>query len=116
MERLAYSANGFLRLTSKRVGRPVAPAKWVRNMSGTQHLVQMANDIGNFFRAQQREDALVGIANHIKSFWTPNMRRKLYSQIDHGAPGLDDLPREALCRLQANPLAKPSQPPGGDAG
>ena len=85
-------------------------------MSGTQHLVQMANDIGNFFRAQQREEALSGIANHIQSFWTPNMRRKLLGQMDRGAQGLDDLPREALRRLQANPLAKPQQPHGGDAG
>jgi formate dehydrogenase subunit delta len=85
-------------------------------MSGTQHLVQMANDIGNFFRAQQREEALAGIANHIRSFWTPNMRRKLFSQIGRGAQGLDELPREAMCRLQADPLAKPLQPPGGDAG
>ena len=93
MERLAYSANGFLRLTSKRVGRPVAPAKWVRNMSGTQHLVQMANDIGNFFRAQQREDALVGIANHIKSFWTPNMREDfLAASKDKG----QDLPPQLM--------------------
>jgi formate dehydrogenase subunit delta len=85
-------------------------------MSGTQHLVQMANDIGNFFRAQQREDALAGIANHIQSFWTPNMRRKLLGQMDRGAQGLDDLPREALRRLQASPLMHPHQPPGGDAG
>jgi len=76
----------------------------------------MANDIGNFFRAQQREEALAGIANHIRSFWTPNMRRKLFSQIGRGAQGLDELPREAMCRLQADPLAKPLQPPGGDAG
>jgi formate dehydrogenase subunit delta len=85
-------------------------------MSGTQHLVQMANDIGNFFRAQQREDALTGIANHIQSFWTPNMRRKLLGQIDRDAHGLDDMPREALRRLQANPLTKPYHSHGGDAG
>ena len=49
-------------------------------MSGSDQLIQMANDIGNFFRAQpNREDAIAGIANHIKSFWTRRMRDKLLS-------------------------------------
>ena len=69
-------------------------------MSDSQHLVQMANDIGNFFRAQpDREAAIAGIANHIKSFWTRSMREKLTEQMGHGVAGLDELPREALRRL-----------------
>lgn len=86
-------------------------------MSSPQHLVQMANDIGNFFRAQpQREDAIAGIANHIKSFWTRRMREKLFAQIRDDSSTLDDLPREALRRLMEEPATKPDQPPGGDAG
>jgi len=86
-------------------------------MSGTQHLVQMANDIGNFFRAQpNREDAIAGIENHIKSFWTRRMREKLLAQIEHGEAGLDELPREALRRLSSNPDEKPQHHSGGDAG
>ncbi len=87
------------------------------HMSGTQHLVDMANDIGNFFRAQpRREDAIAGIANHIKSYWTRRMREKLIVQVEHGADGLDPLPREALRFLEEHPAFKPKQPPGGDAG
>jgi formate dehydrogenase subunit delta len=78
-------------------------------------LVRMANDIGNFFRADPvREDAIAGIANHIARFWTKRMRQKLAA---YGEQGLDELPREALRRLAANngaPLSK--EPPGGDAG
>lgn len=87
-------------------------------MSGSEHLVQMANDIGNFFRAQSNHEAAVaGIANHIKSFWTPRMLQKLLAQIEQGEAGLDPLPRAALCRLSAQPDAKPRQQPGGgDAG
>jgi formate dehydrogenase subunit delta len=85
-------------------------------MSGSEHLVQMANDIGNFFRAQTHEAAVAGIANHIKSFWTPRMVKKLLAQIEHGSAELDPLPREALGRLNAHPDAKATQPPGGDAG
>lgn len=78
------------------------------------HLVKMANDIGNFFRTEPvREDAVVGIANHIDKFWTKSMRRKMDA---HGETGLDELPREALRRLAAKTVAKPKEPPGGDAG
>jgi formate dehydrogenase subunit delta len=81
---------------------------------GAQHLVQMANDIGNFFRAEPvREDAIAGIANHIAKFWTKRMRQKLAA---HGEAGLDELPREALRRLAANTLAPTAEPAGGDAG
>jgi formate dehydrogenase subunit delta len=77
----------------------------------------MANDIGNFFRAQpNREDAIAGIANHIKSFWTRRMRDKLDAQLAHGEQGLDELPREALRRLRENTEPKPAHPPGGAAG
>lgn len=85
-------------------------------MSNTQHLTQMANDIGNFFRAQPHQDAVTGIANHLKSFWTPKMRAQLTEHMKHGDAGLDELPREALLSLLQHPCAKPSQPPGGDAG
>ncbi len=64
---------------------------------GAEHLVQMANDIGNFFRSEPvREDAVAGIASHIAKFWTKRMRQKIAA---HGEGGLDELPREALRRL-----------------
>jgi formate dehydrogenase subunit delta len=85
-------------------------------MTDAHHLTQMANDIGNFFRAQPHDDAVAGIANHIKSFWTPRMRTKLAAQMKLGDDGLDELPREALRHLIEHPTAHPSQPPGGDAG
>jgi formate dehydrogenase subunit delta len=67
------------------------------------HLVKMANDIGNFFRAEPvREDAIAGIANHIAKFWTKRMRQKLNAHLKlAGESDLDDLPREALRRLPA---------------
>jgi formate dehydrogenase subunit delta len=85
-------------------------------VSNSQHLTQMANDIGDFFRAQPHQDAVSGIANHIKSFWTPKMRAQLTAQMTQGDAGLDQLPREALLSLLQHPGDKPSQPPGGDAG
>jgi len=94
-------------------------------MSSTEHLVHMANDIGNFFRANPDHDAAVrAISNHIKSFWTPKMRRKLIADMNvaHTEEELDELPREALQLLKEEPEFKARQPPeggpegGGDAG
>jgi formate dehydrogenase subunit delta len=85
-------------------------------MSSTQHLVHMANDIGDFFRAQPRQDAIAGIANHIRSFWSPKMREKLIADLDAAGAELDELPLEALRSLREHPMDKPNQPPGGDAG
>ena len=79
-----------------------------------EHLVQMANDIGNFFRAEpDREEAIAGIARHIASFWTRSMRRKIAA---HGEEGLDELPREALRRLASSAVPVAVHPSGGDAG
>jgi len=93
-----------------------APA-YDESMSSSQYLVHMANDIGNFFRGQhQRDMAIAGIANHMKSYWTHRMREKLILQLQHGEQGLDELPREALRFLAEHPAFKAKQQPGGDAG
>jgi formate dehydrogenase subunit delta len=79
---------------------------------GAQHLVQMANDIGNFFRAEPvREEAIAGIANHIDKFWTKRMRQKIAA---HGEAGLDELPREALRRLEKHTIQIKQEPAGRD--
>jgi formate dehydrogenase subunit delta len=86
---------------------------------GAEHLVQMANDIGNFFRSEpERKTAVAGVANHIARFWTPRMRQKLMAHVHkHGTGGLDELPREALQALaNQQPGAGAPEPPGGDAG
>jgi len=85
---------------------------------GADHLVKMANDIGNFFRAEPvREDAVCGIANHISKFWTKRMREKLDAHLKQaGDAGLDELPREALRRLTAHTVPPQEEQAGGDAG
>ena len=69
---------------------------------GGEQLVRMANDIGNFFRAEpEREDAIAGISNHIAKYWTQRMRDKLAAHLKQGDGGLDELPLEAFRRLTA---------------
>jgi len=65
------------------------------------HLIAMANDIGNYFRAQGRDEAIAGIANHIKRYWTPRMRQKLNAYLAQGHGELDELPRAAIESLNA---------------
>jgi formate dehydrogenase subunit delta len=49
------------------------------------NLIHMANRIGDFFEPQpNRADALAGIADHLKKFWDPRMRRELLAAIDAG--------------------------------
>ena len=80
----------------------------------TEHLVQMANDIGHFFGAEpKREDAISGIANHIRRFWDPRMRRQIILHLAAGGEGLEDLVREAVAMLPAPALSGAPPPSGG---
>lgn len=68
-----------------------------------QHLVQMANRIGEFFQAMpDRPEALEGIATHIRKFWAPRMRLELARHIaDADGDGLLPIVKEALARHAA---------------
>lgn len=63
-------------------------------------LCDMANDIGAFFAAEPEHEAAVnGIANHIRRFWEPRMRRQIVELLAGGAARLDPLVREAVQRI-----------------
>lgn len=48
-----------------------------------KNLIHMANQIGAFFEAMpDREEALLGIANHLHNFWEPRMRSQLLEYVD----------------------------------
>jgi formate dehydrogenase subunit delta len=73
------------------------------------NLVHMANQIGEFFSAYpDRDEALEGIANHIRKFWEPRMRLKLFESIDQGLTGeLSELVAQSLAlhRTSLQPTA-----------
>jgi formate dehydrogenase subunit delta len=106
-------------LTSAEAKHGTGPGAGAGHGSG-EHLVKMANDIGNFFNSEpDRKEAVAGVANHIAKFWTPRMRQKMGAYIkEHGDAQLDELPRAALALLAEEPraLAKTHEPSGGDAG
>jgi formate dehydrogenase subunit delta len=60
----------------------------------------MANDIGHFFNAEADKNvAAQGVANHIKRYWDPRMRREIIAHYREGGAGLDPVPRSAIALL-----------------
>lgn len=68
--------------------------------SSPDRLVQMANQIGKFFQAQGRDKTVTGVADHIRKFWDPRMRKAIFAHLDGGGSGLDPEVREAIASLQ----------------
>jgi formate dehydrogenase subunit delta len=67
----------------------------------------MANQIGKFFNAQGGEATVKGVYEHIKKFWDPRMRSKIFAHIDEGGAGLEPHVKTALEKLkQAEASAK----------
>jgi formate dehydrogenase subunit delta len=64
----------------------------------TDKLIDMANRIGEFFAAMpDRDEALQGIASHIRQSWERRMRQELARHIDERAgAGLSAIVLEAL--------------------
>ncbi|RCX07603.1 formate dehydrogenase subunit delta [Extensimonas vulgaris] len=61
------------------------------------HLLRMANQIGTFFEAMpERDQALQEVAQHLRKFWEPRMRRELLAHLDAGGAGLRPIVADAL--------------------
>ena len=62
------------------------------------HLVKMANSIGDFFISEpDKAKGVKGVADHIRSFWDPRMRREIFAHIDKtSGEGLTEIVLTAL--------------------
>ncbi|NJD08040.1 MAG: formate dehydrogenase subunit delta [Methylococcaceae bacterium] len=66
-----------------------------------ENLVKMANDISNFFQSDpDRNQAVLGMVDHLKKFWDPRMRKAVIAHLQAGGVGLSDLARDAVRRLE----------------
>jgi formate dehydrogenase subunit delta len=56
-------------------------------------LVRMANEIAAFFESEPNLDlAAEAVANHLKRFWDPRMRREIVLWVDeHGGEGCKEM-------------------------
>jgi formate dehydrogenase subunit delta len=65
-----------------------------------EHLmVHKANSIAQYFAAYPREEAVSGVADHLRKFWEPRMRKQLFEYLGGGGAGLHELVLEAAKRL-----------------
>jgi formate dehydrogenase subunit delta len=69
-------------------------------VSSPDRLVYMANQIGKFFQSQGHDRAVPGIAEHIRKFWDPRMRKAIFAHLDAGGAGLDPFVRNAIAKLK----------------
>jgi formate dehydrogenase subunit delta len=60
------------------------------------NLAYMANQIGQFFKSQKRDNAVAAIEDHLLKFWDPRMRKAILAQLAEGSIELDPLVRQAL--------------------
>lgn len=72
-------------------------------MNNIDHLIQLANRIGDFFEAlPDRQEGLDGIADHIRKFWEPRMRTAMLNFLAEHPEGrtqeaeLSEIAKEAI--------------------
>jgi formate dehydrogenase subunit delta len=63
-------------------------------------LVYMANQIGRFFARQPEDKAVASIADHLRKFWDPRMRKAILDHVDGGGKGLQPLVLRAVLSLK----------------
>lgn len=83
----------------------------------TDALVRMANQIATFFEAMpDREEAKEGVAQHLKKFWDPRMRRQFLAHVDAGgaadvlSPLLVDTLRQHRAWIESGAAASRGSP------
>ena len=65
-----------------------------------EQMVHMANQIALFFGSYPKEEAVAGVADHLKRFWERRMRQQIFEYVDAGGSGLNGLVVEAVMLLR----------------
>ncbi len=80
-----------------------------------QHLVKMANQIGDFFAPYpDRGEVIRSIATHLRNAWEPRMRRQIIEYVNRsGGPDLKPAVRDAVLTLEVR-SAQSGDAPGDD--
>ena len=95
-------------------------------MSPDERLVYMANQIATFFASQPGDEQAARVADHLRAFWEPRMRRAIIARLDAGDAALSPLTAQAVALLRAptaevatalaHDHAPSAKAPGDDAG
>lgn len=63
----------------------------------TEHLITMANQIGDFFKAfPDQQQAKKDIAQHLQRFWAKSMREQIVAYIHQGGEALLPIVKAAI--------------------
>lgn len=66
-----------------------------------QHIVKMANQIGQFFESEpDQNQAVIDVASHLKRFWDPRMRKAIVRHVQNGGEGLLPIVMKAILENQ----------------
>ena len=60
------------------------------------HLVDMVNEIAAFFAGEDPAKAAENVANHLRRYWDPRMRRQILEHTSTGAEGLSPVARAGV--------------------
>jgi formate dehydrogenase subunit delta len=55
------------------------------------HLVTMVNEIAAFFAGEDPGKAAENVANHLRRYWDPRMRKQIIELATHGDAGLSQV-------------------------
>jgi formate dehydrogenase subunit delta len=61
-----------------------------------QHLVAMVNEIAAFFAGEDPEKAADNVANHLRRYWDPRMRKQIVAHASNGGEGLSEVGRAGV--------------------
>src|SRR5262249_28214181 len=87
-------------LSCSRMAAASRPGPPRRLPMSPDRLIYMANQIGKFFQSQGPDNIVAGIAEHIRKFWDPRMKRAIFAHLDGGGAGLDPHVRDAIVALK----------------
>jgi formate dehydrogenase subunit delta len=61
-----------------------------------QHLVDMVNEIAAFFAGEDAAKAADNVANHLRRYWDPRMRRQIVAHASAGGEGLSEVAKAGV--------------------
>jgi formate dehydrogenase subunit delta len=62
----------------------------------SHYLVEMANEIAAFFVGEEPGKAAENVANHLRRYWDPRMRRQIIEHASQGGAGLTQVARAGV--------------------
>lgn len=61
-----------------------------------QHLVAMVNEIAAFFAGEDPGKAAENVANHLRRYWDPRMRKQIVAHARNGGEDLSEVAKAGV--------------------